>query len=240
MRKSTAKLYLIPNTLGNNIPIDVMSQSIGKIIKSIDYFVFEKEKTGRKYIKSWCPNKSQDKLNIQKLNKHTTQQELIRILDPCMAGYDMALITDAGCPGVADPGADLVLLAHQAQIEVCPLVGPSSIILAIMASGLNGQQFAFHGYLPIDKQECRKAIKKYEHLSFINNQTQNFIETPYRNMRSFEMLVGQLSAHTLLSVACDLSLPTEMILTKEVSEWTKVGLDLHKRPCIFLYLLPSA
>ena len=171
MDKSTAKLYLIPNTLGHNTPSDVMSKSIGKIIASIDYFVFEKEKIGRSYVKSWCPNKSQDKLNVFTLNKHTSQQDLNRILDPCMAGHDMAIISDAGCPGLADPGADLVLLAHQSQIEVCPLVGPSSILLALMASGLNGQQFAFHGYLPIDKQDCKKAIKKYERLSLQNNQT---------------------------------------------------------------------
>ena len=240
MRKSTAKLYLIPNTLGHNRPIDVMSKSIGKIIASIDYFVFEKEKMGRSYIKSWCPDKSQDKLNVLTLNKHTTQHELIRVLDPCMAGNDMALITDAGCPGVADPGADLVLLAHLSQIEVSPLVGPSSILLALMASGLNGQKFAFNGYLPICKQDCKKAIKNYERLSFQNNQTQIFIETPYRNMRCFEMLIEQLNPNTLLSVACDLNLPTEMIRTKAISEWTKGGLDLHKRPCIFLYLRPSA
>ena len=240
MDKSTAKLYLIPNTLGHNTPSDVMSKSVGKIIASIDYFVFEKEKIGRSYVKSWCPNKSQDKLNVFTLNKHTSQQDLIRILDPCMAGHDMAIISDAGCPGLADPGADLVLLAHQSQIEVCPLVGPSSILLALMASGLNGQQFAFHGYLPIDKQDCKKAIKKYERLSLQNNQTQIFIETPYRNMRCFEMLIEQLSPHTLLSVACDLNLSTEIIRTKAISEWTKGELDLHKRPCIFLYIQPNA
>ena len=152
----------------------------------------------------------------------------------------MASISDAGCPGLADPGADLVLLAHQFQIEVCPLVGPSSILLALMASGLNGQQFAFHGYLPIDKHDCKKSIKKYERLSLQNNQTQIFIETPYRNMRCFEMLIEQLSPHTLLSVACDLNLSTEIIRTKAISEWTKGELDLHKRPCIFLYIQPNA
>lgn len=240
MNKKIGKLFLIPNTLGDISPNKVMSLTIRDVIHSTHHFVFEKEKIGRAYIKSWCPNKSQDKLNVQTLNKHTTQQELIRILDPCMAGHDMALISDAGCPGVADPGADLVLLAHQYHIEVCPLVGPSSILLALMASGLNGQQFAFHGYLPIDKQECKKAIKKYERLSFQNNQTQIFIETPYRNMRCFELLIGELSPHTLLSVACDLNLPSEMIQTKAVSEWSKEKLDLHKRPCIFLYLQPSA
>ena len=240
MNKGIGKLFLIPNTLGDISPNKVMSLTIREVIHSTHHFVFEKEKIGRAYIKQWCPKKSQNELVIQTLNKHTSQQELLQMLNPCLSGHNMALITDAGCPGVADPGADLVLLAHQSKVSVHPFVGPSSILLALMGSGLNGQQFAFNGYLPIDKQSCKQAIKNFERTSSSNNQTQIFIETPYRNSRCFELLIDFLSANTLLCVACDLSLPTELIQTKTVAEWKKIELDLHKRPSIFLFLHPSA
>ena len=240
MNKNIGKLFLIPNTLGDISPNKVMSLTIRVVIHSTHHFVFEKEKIGRAYIKQWCPKKSQNELVIQTLNKHTSQQELLQMLNPCFSGHNMALITDAGCPGVADPGADLVLLAHQSKVSVHPFVGPSSILLALMGSGLNGQQFAFNGYLPIDKQSCKQAIKNFERISSSNNQTQIFIETPYRNSRCFELLIDFLSANTLLCVACDLSLPTELIQTKTVAEWKKIELDLHKRPSIFLFLHPSA
>ena len=240
MNKAIGKLFLIPNTLGDISPEDVMSLSIRDVIHTTHHFVFEKEKIGRAYIKRWCPEKSQNELSVQLLNKHTTRQELLGMLNPCLSGHNMALITDAGCPGVADPGADLVLLAHQSKVIVRPFVGPSSILLALMASGLNGQQFAFNGYLPIDKQACKQAIKNVERLSVNNDQTQIFIETPYRNSRCLELLIDYLSPNTLLSVACDLSLPTEFVQTKRVAEWNKNELDLHKRPSIFLFLRPSA
>ena len=240
MNKNIGKLFLIPNTLGDISPNKVMSLTIRVVINSTHHFVFEKEKIGRAYIKQWCPKKSQNELVIQTLNKHTSQQELLQMLNPCFSGHNMALITDAGCPGVADPGADLVLLAHQSKVSVHPFVGPSSILLALMGSGLNGQQFAFNGYLPIDKQSCKQAIKNFERISSSNNQTQIFIETPYRNSRCFKLLIDFLSANTLLCVACDLSLPTELIQTKTVAEWKKIELDLHKRPSIFLFLHPSA
>ena len=240
MNKAIGKLFLIPNTLGNVSPEDVMSHSIRDAIQTTQYFVFEKEKIGRAYIKRWCPEKSQKEFNVQILNKYTPQQELLQMLSPCLSGNNMALITDAGCPGVADPGANLVILAHQSKVSVCPLVGPSSILLALMASGLNGQQFAFNGYLPIDKHECRKAIKNFEQISSNNNQTQIFIETPYRNNRCFELLINHLSPNTLVCVACDLNLKTEFIRTKTVKDWKTSQFDLHKRPSIFLFLRPSA
>ena len=240
MNKAIGKLFLIPNTLGDISPQDVMSHSIRVVIHTTQHFIFEKEKVGRAYIKRWCPEKFQNEIDVQILNKHTSQQELLQMLSPCLSGNDMALITDAGCPGIADPGADLVLLAHQSKVPVQPLVGPSSILLALMASGLNGQQFAFNGYLPIDKQACKQAIKNFERISSNNNQTQIFIETPYRNSRCFELLTNHLSPNTYLSVACDLSLPTEFIQTKTVKDWKTNQLDLHKRPSIFLFLRPSA
>jgi 16S rRNA (cytidine1402-2'-O)-methyltransferase len=240
MNKAIGKLFLIPNTLGDVSPEDVMSNSIRDAIHATQHFVFEKEKIGRAYIKRWCPKKSQNEFDVQILNKHTSQQELLQMLSPCFSGNNMALITDAGCPGVADPGADLVLLAHQSEVSVHPFVGPSSILLALMASGLNGQRFAFNGYLPIDKQACKQAIKNFERNSSNNNQTQIFIETPYRNSRCFELLINHLSPKTLLSVACDLNLPTEFVQTKTVEDWKTNQLDLHKRPSIFLFLRPSA
>ena len=240
MNKNIGKLFLIPNTLGETSPERVMSHSIRDAIDTTQYFVFEKEKNGRAYVKRWCPEKPQNEFDVQILNKHTSQHDLMQMLSPCLSGHNMALITDAGCPGVADPGADLVLLAHQSKVPVHPFVGPSSILLAQMASGLNGQQFAFNGYLPIDKQSCKQAIKNFERISSNNNQTQIFIETPYRNGRCFELLISHLSPNTLLSVACDLSLPTEMIQTKTVKDWKTSQLELHKRPCIFLFLRPSA
>ena len=240
MNKTIGKLFLIPNTLGDISPEVVMSHSIRDAIHTTQHFVFEKEKIGRAYIKRWCPEKSQKEFNVQILNKHTPQQELLQMLSPCLSGNNMALITDAGCPGVADPGANLVILAHHSKVSVCPLVGPSSILLALMASGLNGQQFAFNGYLPIDKHECKKAIKNFEQISSNNNQTQIFIETPYRNNRCFELLINHLSPNTLVCVACDLNLKTEFIHTKTVKEWKTSQFDLHKRPSIFLFLRPSA
>ena len=240
MNKAIGKLFLIPNTIGDVSPEDVMSHFIRDAINTTQYFVFEKEKIGRAYVKQWCPEKSQNELDVQILNKHTSQQELLQMISPCYSGNNMALITDAGCPGVADPGADLVLLAHQSKVSVHPFVGPSSILLALMASGLNGQKFAFNGYLPIDKQACKQAIKNFERISWNNNQTQIFIETPYRNNRCFELLISHLSPNTLLSVACDLSLPTEIIQTKTVKDWKTSQLDLHKRPSIFLFMVPSA
>ena len=240
MNKAIGKLFLIPNTLGETSPESVMSLTIRDAIYSTKYFVFEKEKIGRAYVKRWCPEKSQNEFDVQILNKHTSQDDLLQMLSPCLSGNNMALITDAGCPGVADPGVDLILLAHQSKIPVHPFVGPSSILLALMASGLNGQQFAFNGYLPIDKQACKQAIKNFERISSNYNQTQIFIETPYRNCRCFELLINHLSPNTYLSIACDLSLSTEFIQTKTVKDWKTNQLDLHKRPSIFLFLRPSA
>ena len=150
MNKAIGKLFLIPNTLGDISPQDVMSHSIRVVIHTTQHFIFEKEKVGRAYIKRWCPEKSQNEIDVQILNKHTSQQELLQMLSPCLSGNNMALITDAGCPGIADPGANLVLLAHQSKVPVQPLVGPSSILLALMASGLNGHCLLYTSPSPRD------------------------------------------------------------------------------------------
>jgi 16S rRNA (cytidine1402-2'-O)-methyltransferase len=229
-------LFLAPNTLGDTPPLEVIPLSSKKQLEGIQFFVFEKEKAGRLFIKNICPNIEQGSLSVRTLNKFTKPEELEEMLYPCTLGEHVALITDAGCPGVADPGADLVALAHQKKIKVIPMVGPSSILLALMGSGLNGQSFAFHGYLPIEKRARKQAIKKFEKLSSLGKQTQLFIETPYRNNDLLKQLILNLLPDTQLSVACDLTLPSEWIKTCSVSEWKRIDYDLHKRPAIFSFL----
>lgn len=229
-------LYLAPNTLGDTPPLEVIPLAVKKQLEAIRHFVFEKEKAGRLFVKNICPNVEQGELSVRTLNKFTQAEELEEMLQPCLQGHQIALISDAGCPGVADPGADLITLAHKKGIRVVPLVGPSSILLALMASGLNGQSFAFHGYLPIEKNARKQAIKKFEKISSSAQQTQLFIETPYRNNELLKQLVQDLHPDTLLSVACDLTLPSEWIRTHRVAEWKKMQCDLHKRPAIFSFL----
>ena len=229
------KLYLIPTTLGDNEPLEVLPISTKAIIERIDHYVVENEKTARHFIKKINSKKSQPSLNISLLNKFTEPGELSSFLDPCLEGFHVGIISEAGCPGIADPGADLVQIAHKKGIQVVPMVGPSSILLALMASGLNGQSFAFNGYLPIADGERKTSIKKFEKLSREHQQSQIFIETPYRNDKLLAELLKSLSPHTLLCIASDITLPTESIATKTVDEWrATTTLDLHKRPTIFI------
>ncbi len=227
-------LYLIPNRLGEQPPLEVMPLSVKKIIEKVDHYIVENEKVARQFIKKMVNGKAQDKLIIKPLNKFTSELEIPHYLDACKEGHDMGLISDAGCPGVADPGAEIVELAHQNGIKVIPLVGPSSILLSLMASGLNGQSFSFNGYLPIDKQEKKRLIKKLETRSRQENQTQLFIETPYRNNQLFEDFIKTLHPNTRLCVAVDLTTVNEVIKTKTVADWKSESFDYHKRPAIFL------
>ncbi len=228
------KLYLIPTTLGDNAPLEVLPISVKKVIEQVDTFIVENEKNARRFIKSIEPRKQQSSLTLFPLNKFTDPTELPSYLDPCLQGKNVGLLSDAGCPGVADPGADIVKIAHDKNIQVVPLVGPSSILLAMMSSGMNGQSFTFNGYLPIDKDEKKQEIKQLERLSFEKNQSQLFIETPYRNNKMLEDMCQYLESNTQICVACDITLPTEYIKTKSVSEWKKNKVDLHKRPTIFI------
>lgn len=228
------KLYLIPTTLGDNEPLEVLPISTKTIIERIDHYVVENEKTARHFIKKISSKKSQPSLHINLLNKFTEPSELSSFLDPCIEGFHVGIISEAGCPGVADPGADLVRIAHKKGIQVVPMVGPSSILLALMASGLNGQSFAFNGYLPIESGERKMSIKKFEKLSREHQQSQIFIETPYRNDKLLAELLKSLSPHTLVCIASDITLPTEFIATKTVGEWRATTVDLHKRPTIFI------
>lgn len=228
------KLYLIPTTLGEMNPEDVLPQTIKRSIDFIDHYIVENEKTARRFIKSVHPEKKQPDLKISVLNKHTETHEYQEFIKPLLNGQNIGLMSEAGCPGVADPGAVIVKLAHEKGIQVVPLVGPSSILLAVMASGMNGQSFAFNGYLPIDKGEKKSALKNFEKLSFDKNQSQLFIETPYRNNKLVEDLLAILQPNTNLCIACDITLPTEYIKTLAVKDWKKQKVDLHNRPCIFI------
>ncbi|TPV32270.1 SAM-dependent methyltransferase [Paucihalobacter ruber] len=228
------KLYLIPTTLGDNAPFEVLPITVKKAIEDIDHYIVETEKVARRFIKNIYPGKSQPKLTIYHLNKFTNTEEMIHYLDVCDQGISVGLLSDAGCPAIADPGADIVKLAHDKGIEVIPLVGPSSILLSMMASGMNGQGFSFNGYLPIDKQDRKQKIKQLEKLSKELNMSQSFIETPYRNNQIFEELLKTLHHDTRLCVACDITLNTQFIKTTTAAKWSKIKVDLHKRPTIFI------
>lgn len=229
------KLYMIPQTLGDDSSLDHLSPMIKQTISRLDYFVIENEKAGRRFIKRICPEKPQNELKLSSLNKFTKSSEIEAMLAACNEGHSVGMISDAGCPGVADPGASLVAKAHENGVKVIPLVGPSSILLALMASGMNGQSFSFHGYLPIDKNERKKSLRILEKESQDKLQTQLFIETPYRNNDMLESLIQSLHPSTRLCIACDLNLENEYIITKSVAQWAKNKPNLHKRPCIFLF-----
>lgn len=233
-QEKKGKLYLIPTTLGDSDPMKVLPAYVKDTIERLDHFIVENEKTARRFIKSILPEKSQPGLHLNTLNKHTAPQEIPTFLTPCNQGIDVGILSEAGCPGIADPGADVVKIAHNQGIQVVPLVGPSSILLTMMASGMNGQNFAFHGYLPIDKSARKNEIKKLERLSLEHNQAQIFIETPYRNDKLLKDLVSYLSPSTRLCIGCDVTLKTEYIKTQPISAWEKTATDLHKRPALFI------
>ena len=228
------KLYLIPTMLGDVEAMDVLPLTVRRAVDFIDDYIVENEKTARKFIKSINPEKVQATLRLTLLNKHTEIAEHLQMIKPCLAGKNIGLMSEAGCPGIADPGAVIVKIAHERGIQVVPLVGPSSILMAMMASGMNGQNFAFNGYLPIDKSEKKSALKHLEKLSQDQNQTQIFIETPYRNNKMLEDILTTLQPNTHLCVATDITLPTEYIKTLRVSDWKKAKIDLHNRPTIFI------
>lgn len=232
--RNTGKVYLIPSTLGDIAPLEVLPISIKQAVEKIDHYVVENEKTARNFIKKISPRKLQPSLKISVLNKFTEAQEIPSFLDPCVQGFDLGILSEAGCPGIADPGAAVVSIAHEKNIQVVPLVGPSSILLALMASGMNGQHFAFNGYLPIDNGERKKYIKRLERKSKETNQSQIFIETPYRNDKMLEELIKSLAPTTRICVAADITLPTEFIKTKTAQNWKNEQVDLHKRPAIFI------
>lgn len=231
---SKGKLYLIPTTLGDTAPLEVLPISVKKVIEQVQHFIVENEKTARRFIKRIASAKVQADLHLYPLNKFTQPEELSTYLKACQDGHNMGVISEAGVPGVADPGAEVVRMAHKAGIQVVPLVGPSSILMALMASGMNGQCFAFQGYLPIDKQERKRKLKLLEKTSKEWNQAQIFIETPYRNDKMLQDILSSCQDSTQVCVAADITLESEYIVSKSVGQWKKSLPDLHKRPCIFI------
>ncbi len=226
-------LYLFPVTLGETeVSLVIPSYNI-ELIKTITVFIAEDAKNTRRFLKQ-CGYPDISKAEILLLNQHTKGSELPELINPLFQGKDIGLLSDAGCPGIADPGADVVKHAHQKNIKVVPLVGPSSIVLSIMASGFNGQNFAFNGYLPIEKPARIKRMKELEQLVYKNSQSQFFIETPYRNVSLFDDLLDNLSGETLLCLGINLTTPTEKIITKSIMDWKKAFKpDLNKIPVVF-------
>jgi 16S rRNA (cytidine1402-2'-O)-methyltransferase len=230
-------LYLIPCTLGDTPVEQVLPQHVIAVARKLKHFVVEQPKTARQFLSALKPEHPIQSLHFASLNEHTDPKQLADLLAPLEAGEDLGIISEAGCPGIADPGADLVLLALGKGIRVVPLVGPSSILLALMASGLNGQCFSFHGYLPVEEIARNKAIATLEAESAKRKQTQLFIETPYRNEKLFSALLAHCRPQTLLCVATDLTLPGEQIQTRSIKQWKLQPIPrLNKRPSMFLLL----
>jgi 16S rRNA (cytidine1402-2'-O)-methyltransferase len=232
-------LYLIPNTLGagdDHALAAVLPEPVRMQAARLSYFVGENAKTTRAFLKRIGTVRPIQDIEIRELNVQTPSAAIDGLLAPILAGTDAGLVSEAGCPAVADPGALLVRQAHHHGVKVVPLVGPSSILLALMASGLNGQSFTFHGYLPVDAGERGKRLRELEQQSLRAKQTQIFIETPYRNRAMLEALLASCTPSTLLSIAVDLTLASEQIVTRPIAQWRVDALDLHKRPAIFSIL----
>lgn len=229
------KLYLIPSPLGEYDPALVLPASVLQTACSLKTFVVEEVRTARRFLSAAGLKGHIEELEFHTLNEHTTTAE-VEALAPLFDKGDVGLISEAGLPAVADPGAALVALCHSKGIEVVPLVGPSSLMLALMASGLNGQSFAFRGYLPAKTDERRSAVKDVERLSRTLNQSQIFIETPYRNDSLLQDLLAILQPGTRLTVAADITLPSAFIRTRTVAEWRREPVTIGKRPCVFIIL----
>ncbi|HYG31411.1 MAG TPA: SAM-dependent methyltransferase [Methylophilaceae bacterium] len=230
-------LYLIPVTLGGDDIETVLPANVVNIARQLDIFIVENEKSARQFLSLIKPAKPIRELTLLTLNEHTGSKELPSLLMPLLQGHDVGVISEAGCPGIADPGADLVRLAHQKGIRIAPMVGPSSILLALMASGLDGQRFAFLGYLPSEKGERVQKLRELEKRSQQLQETQIFIEAPYRNQHMLQDIVDTCHANTRLCIACNISLDNELIVSKSITGWKKAELpDLHKQPTVFLLL----
>ncbi|MDO9050344.1 MAG: SAM-dependent methyltransferase [Methylotenera sp.] len=230
-------LYFIPVTLGDDNIAKVLPLDVVTIAQQLDEFIVENEKTARHFLGTIKHSKPIRELVLKTLNEHTADKDLPALLGTLMAGKDIGLMSEAGCPGIADPGAKLAALAHQKGIRVAPLVGPSSILLSLMASGLNGQRFTFLGYLPSDKAARITQLKEIEKHSKYVQETQLFIETPYRNQHMLEDILANCQSETKLCIACNISLSDEYIVTKRIKEWKQATLpDLHKKPTVFLLL----
>lgn len=233
---SGGTLYLIPTVIASDTHELVVPPHLRSVLPTLSFFLAEEVRTARRYLSSLKIFASIEALHFEVFDKDTADEKIPELLQPLLAGNNMGLLSESGCPGVADPGSKAVLFAHRHGCRVVPLVGPSSLLLALMASGLNGQQFAFHGYLPIDIKELSNKIKELEKESKIKNQTQLFIETPYRNSSLFEQFLKHLQPSTLLTIALDLTGKQEKVLTKTVAQWRKEGTQWPKMPMVYLFL----
>lgn len=229
-----ATLYLIPTSLGECSFDKILPAQNTQIVTGLKHFIVEDVRTARRFLKKANPAIEINDLTFYVLNQHTTPEELSNFLSPMFAGHDLGVLSEAGCPAIADPGADVVAMAQKNNFTVVPLVGPSSILLSLMASGFNGQSFAFVGYLPIQPTDRAKMLRKLENRAYTEDQSQIFIETPYRNMKMLEEILHVCQPKTRLCIAVDITLETEFIKTKTVKEWKTQLPDLSKRPCIFL------
>ena len=228
-----AAIYLLPNTLGKDNFDSILPKDVVAIINSLTYFIVENEKTARAYIKHLLPDKNQRELRLEILDKQTDPLDLPGFLDPVKNGHSIGILSEAGVPCVADPGATIVSIAHRKGIEVRPCVGPSSILLALMASGFNGQQFAFRGYLPHDRP-IRKRVFQAMQKDIRDGITQIFMETPYRNNQLLEDVIKLSSNYTKLCIAANITSKDEFIKTKPIIDWKKTKIDLNKIPAIFI------
>jgi 16S rRNA (cytidine1402-2'-O)-methyltransferase len=228
-------LYLIPVPLAENAAAKSFTPFLTDTINEISEYIVENSKTARRFLKEAGLKIPQSELTVHDYGKHN-REDLDEFFSGLLNGKNVGLMSEAGCPGIADPGAEIVAFAHKRGIKVVPLVGPSSILLALMASGFNGQSFTFHGYLPIDKVQRSQKIKELESLAEKNNQTQLFIETPFRNNPMLEEILRSCKPQTRLCIACNLTAEDELVQTKSIAEWKKQVPELHKKPVIFLLM----
>jgi 16S rRNA (cytidine1402-2'-O)-methyltransferase len=229
------RLFLIPSPVSDDSVFETIPEHVINIIKSLDYFIAEEIRTARRYLSKIKIGKPIENIIFFELNKHTNIDNINSYFNPIYKGFDIGLLSEAGMPCIADPGSIIVSLAHKNNIKVIPLVGPSSIIMALIASGLNGQNFAFHGYLPISKNDRINKIKQLEKISFSEKQTQIFMETPFRNNQLLNDLINICNPNTMLSIASEISSKNEFIQTKTIAEWRKIKLpDLNKKPTVYV------
>lgn len=229
------KIYMLPCPISEGNPYDVLPEGNRGVMAAIDYFIVENVRTARRFLSAAKIGRPIEELEFAECSEHTTEMEIAPLLKPVLEGRDCGIISEAGLPGVADPGADVVAAAQRMGIEVVPLVGPSSILMALMASGQNGQSFAFNGYLPIKPAERAKAVKNFERRAIVERQSQIFIEAPYRNDKLFGDMLSLLAPTTRLTVAVDITSPSQLIRTLSVAEWRKAPKpEIHKRPTIFI------
>lgn len=227
-------LYLIPVTLGDTVPADVLPQSVFRTLELLDEFVVENVRSARRFLRKAGYSRSFEEVTFYEIGKHHQEDELISMLNLKNRVKPLGLLSEAGVPCIADPGSGVVAVCQQFNIPVIPLVGPSSILLALMASGFNGQNFAFHGYLPIDKVELKQKLRQIELAIIKGDQTQIFIETPFRNNQMLDAILTNISGHLKLCIATGLTTENEAVLTKTISQWKQQKPDLNKKPSVFL------